>query len=119
MKNFSKLNENKIKTFNYLIEVTISGNISAESESDAGQLVDDIIDEIDDLVDYRLVKLDEIAESVTESVDNNESIYENLLNDKLPEETISENLLKSINTEIENLNESQKEFIIKQLKNNL
>lgn len=114
MKSFSKLNENNINTYKYTIQVTMEGNVSAEDEGQAGELVDNMIDEMDGVTNYQMVQLDEVAMGVTESIDNDK-----LLNDKLPEETISENLLKSINGEIENLNESQKEFIIKQLKNNL
>lgn len=109
MKKFSdKVNENNINTYKYSINVTIEGNVSAETESDAGELVDQIIDEINGVTNYSMNSLNLIGSS---------ELTENIVNDKSTEDTLIDTLNKYIQTNIKDLNESQQQYVLTNLFN--
>lgn len=109
MKKFTdKVNENNINNYKYSINVTIEGIVSAETESDAGELVDQIIDEINGVTNYTMNSLDLIGAS---------ELTENIVNDKSPEDTLIESLNKYIQANIKDLNESQQQYVLTNLFN--
>lgn len=68
--------DNDNKTYKYTLDVQIEGTVNATSESEAGELADKIVDEIDGVVDYKMTSLDEVetikeyAENITENLDD-------------------------------------------------
>lgn len=69
MRNFTQLikENDENKTYKYVANVKIEGEVTASSEGDAGELVDKEIDTIDGVVDYKIESLDEVVGEVKES----------------------------------------------------
>jgi len=89
MKKFSdKINENNsLKNYNYKMQIDVEGNIVAESEGDAGEMVDKLVDEIGaanesiNVTNYMINVIDEIGPRELYSDIEESNINENLSNE--------------------------------------
>lgn len=103
MKKFSeKLNENNtLKNYSYKMTVNVEGNVVSSSESDAGELVDSLVDEIGAtnpsivVTNYQIDEIDELGSRELDS-DLGESYY-------TPEKT---------NEDVDNSTGSMKKYVV-------
>jgi hypothetical protein len=79
MRNLTELikEQDETKTYKYMATVKIEGTVVANSESNAGELVDSVIDSIDNVVDYEMNSLN-VVETVKESAQLNNTEEEEM-----------------------------------------